>query len=86
MGHPPGPSTGSRRTTDLEEYNLAELADRMQAVRSMSLMELAARLGSTEGYESLSTAAGTPWVAVRLDGEPSPSFHAQPNCPVVGIC
>ena len=51
----------------------------------MSLMELAARLGSTEGYESLSTAAGTPWVAVRLDGEPSPSFHAQPNCPVVGI-
>ena len=51
----------------------------------MSLMELAARLGSTEGYESLSTAAGTPWVAVRLDGKPSPSFHAQPNCPVVGI-
>ena len=49
-------------------------------------MELAARLGSTEGYESLSPAAGTPWVAVRLDGEPSPSFHAQPNCPVVGIC
>ena len=52
----------------------------------MTLGELAARLGSTEGYESLSTAAGTPWVAVRLDGEPSPSFHAQPNCPVVGIC
>ena len=51
----------------------------------MSLMELAARLGSTEGYESLSTAAGTPWVAVRLDGQPSPSFHAQPNCPVLGI-
>lgn len=51
----------------------------------MSLMELADRLGSTEGYESLSTAAGTPWVAVRLGGEPSPSFHAQPNCPVVGI-
>ena len=51
----------------------------------MTLVELAARLGSTEGYESLSTAAGTPWVAVRLDGQPSPSFHAQPNCPVVGI-
>ena len=51
----------------------------------MTPMELAARLGSTEGYESLSTAAGTPWVAVQLVGEPSPSFHAQPNCPVVGI-
>ncbi|MDE0661310.1 MAG: enoyl-CoA hydratase/isomerase family protein [Gammaproteobacteria bacterium] len=51
----------------------------------MSLMELAARLGSAEGYESLSTAAGTPWVAVRLDGQPSPLFHAQPNCPVVGL-
>ena len=51
----------------------------------MSLLELAARLGSTEGCESLSTAAGTPWVAVRLDGGPSPSFHVQPNCPVVGL-
>lgn len=51
----------------------------------MTLVELAARLGSTEGYESLSTAAGTPWVAVRLDDRPVPSFHAQPNCPVVGI-
>lgn len=58
----------------------------MPAVRSMTLVELAARLGSTAGYESLSTAAGTPWVAVCLDGQPSPSFHAQPNCPVVGIC
>lgn len=54
-------------------------------VTPMTLVELAARLGSTEGYESLSTAAGTPWVGVRLDGQPSPSFHAQPNCPVVGI-
>ena len=51
----------------------------------MTFVELAARLGSTEGYESLSTAAGTPWIAVRLDDEPVPAFHAQPNCPVVGI-
>ncbi len=51
----------------------------------MTLRELAARLGSAEGYESLSTAAGTPWVAVRLNGRTSASFHAQPNCPVVGI-
>ena len=51
----------------------------------MTLAKLAARLASTEGYESLSTAAGTPWVAVRLDDEPVPAFHAQPNCPVVGI-
>ena len=51
----------------------------------MTLQQLAVRLGSTQGYESLSTAAGTPWVAVRLDGAPSPSFHAQPNCPVVGV-
>ena len=51
----------------------------------MTLPELAARLGSTEGYESLSTAAGMPWVAVRLDDQPVPSFHAQPNCVVVGI-
>ena len=51
----------------------------------MTLPELAARLGSTEGYEALSTAAGTFWIAVRLGGQPGPSFHAQPNCPVVGI-
>ncbi|MYA18018.1 MAG: enoyl-CoA hydratase/isomerase family protein [Gammaproteobacteria bacterium] len=50
----------------------------------MTLEELADRLASNEGYESLSTAAGTPWVAVRLGDEPMPS-HAQPNCPVVGI-
>ena len=51
----------------------------------MTLEELADRLGSTDGYESLSTAAGTPWVAVRLDDAPTPPFHAQPNCPVLGI-
>ncbi|MYD99400.1 MAG: enoyl-CoA hydratase/isomerase family protein [Gammaproteobacteria bacterium] len=51
----------------------------------ITLRELAVTLGSTQGYESLSTAAGTPWIAVRLDGEPAPSFHAQPNCPVVGV-
>ncbi len=54
-------------------------------VAPMTLSELAARLGSTDGYESLSTAAGTPWVAVRLDDQPVPTFHAQPNCVVVGI-
>ncbi len=51
----------------------------------ITLRELAVRLGSTQGYESLSTAAGTSWVAVRLDEEPAPSFHAQPNCPVIGV-
>ena len=54
-------------------------------MQPMSLAELAARLGSAQGYESLSTAAGTPWVAVGLDDGPGPSFHAQPNCPVVGV-
>ena len=51
----------------------------------MTLEELADRLGSADGYESLSTAAGTPWVAVRLDDAPTTPFHAQPNCPVLGI-
>ena len=51
----------------------------------MTLEELAGRLGSADGYESLSTAAGTPWVAVRLDDAPTVPFHAQPNCPVLGI-
>lgn len=50
----------------------------------MTLAELAVRLGST-GHESLSTAAGTPWVAVRLDDGPVPTIHAQPNCPVIGV-
>lgn len=51
----------------------------------LTLPELANRLGSTQGYEALSTAAGTPWVAVHVDERPAPSFHAQPNCPVIGV-
>ena len=51
----------------------------------MTLPALAAYLGSVSGYEELSPVVGTSWVAVELDGVSAPSFHAQPNCVVVGV-
>ena len=50
----------------------------------ISLPELAARMGSSSGYEALSPVAGTPWVTVAID-QGAASFHAQPNCPVIAV-
>ena len=50
----------------------------------ISLPELAARMRSSSGYEALSPVAGTPWVVVAIDQD-VPSFHAQPNCPVIAV-
>jgi len=53
--------------------------------KPITLPELATRLGSSSGYEEFSPVAGTAWVVAEFDGRPGPSFHAQPNCPVIGI-